>query len=154
MVIKPFTINSYRVLFITEIGIKIFDMEFNKNGDFRLHYCLDALNRKLVIKILKNDIGLMLDSIPKTNIRTLQNRENGRTIIRAKDNTGVKYYFLGYKTNRVDKIIQTRGLFKKMEMQFYSNNGYELDSVKISHNNINLSINLSILNENNREVPK
>src|SRR4030042_6019263 len=62
MVIKPFTENSHRVLFITEVGIKIFDMELFRNGDFILHYCMDALNRKSVIRTLKNDIGLLINS--------------------------------------------------------------------------------------------
>ena len=65
MLIKPVNGKGYRVLFMTEVGIKIFDMEFFSNGDFKLHYCLDALNRKSVLETLKNDIGLILNPFPE-----------------------------------------------------------------------------------------
>jgi len=153
MIIKPFTRNNYRVLFISEVGIKIFDIEFLSNGDFRLHYCLDALNRRSVIKTLKNDIGLMLNNVPEDDkVKMMQDRQTGRTIIKSKDKTGKKYCFFADKANRVNEIIQTRGIIKKVNMHFYSASGIAVDSIKISHYNIKLAINLSKLNENKSEV--
>ena len=155
MIIKPFPENSYRVLYITEVGIKIFDMEFFSNGNFKLHYCLEALNKKSIIKTLKNDIGLILNSFPEKNkINMMKDRQTDRTVIKTRDETGVKYYFLMDKTNQADEIIQTRGLLKKVNMHLYSGNGIRVDSIKISHYNMNLNINLLKLNENKSEVPE
>jgi hypothetical protein len=155
MIIKPFPENSYRVLFITEMGIKIFDMEFFRNGDFKLYYCLDALNKKSIIKTLKNDIGLILSSIlEKDKIKIMKDRQTGRTIIRSRDKTGVKYCFLEDKTNRIDEIMQTKRLLKKVNLHFYSANGIEVDSINISHYSIKLNIHLSKLNENKSAVPE
>ena len=155
MAIKPFTTDSYRAIYITEIGIKIFDMEFFRNGDFKLHYCMDAINRMSVIKTLKNDIGLMLVNISEKNkIKFLQDSENGKTLIKSKDPSGIKYHILNDKKNRVQEIILTKRLQKKMNILFYSSNGIELDSVKITHFNIKLNIQLSNYNETKSDVPK
>ena len=64
MVIKPVSDTSHRSVLVTEPGIKILDMEFFRNGDFKLHYCLEALNRRSVIRTLQNDFGLMIHNIP------------------------------------------------------------------------------------------
>ena len=153
MFIKPLNRNSYRTLFITEVGIKIFDMEFFSNCDFKLHYCMDELNRKSIINTLKNDIGLMLNNIAENeNRKMMQEKVNGRTIIKSKDYNGVRYCFINKETNKIDELIQTGPLLKKVNMRFYSNDGAELDSINISHYNIKLNIHLSKLYETRSEI--
>jgi hypothetical protein len=152
MLIKPVNGTGYRVLFITEVGIKIFDMEFLRNGDFKLHYCVDALNRKSVLETLKNDIGLMLNPVPEnTRIKMMKERRTGNTVIKSKDKHGVKYYFVE-ENNRVNKIKQKDGWIKKANMTIYSADSNEIDSIRISHSPVKLNIYLSKLHENKSEV--
>ena len=153
MLIKPLNGNSHRTLFITEVGIKIFDMEFFRNGDFKLHYCMDELNRKSIINTLKNDIGLMLNNIPENGkVKTMQEKNSGRTIIKSMDYNGVRYCFINKKTNKVDELIQTGTFLKKVNMRFYSTDGAEIDSINISHYNLKLNIHLSKIYENRTEI--
>jgi hypothetical protein len=153
MLIKPLNGNSHRTLFITEVGIKIFDMEFFRNGDFKVHYCMDELNRKSIINTLKNDIGLMLNNIPENGkVKTMQEKNAGRTIIKSKDYNGVRYCFINKKTNKFDELIQTGTFLKKVNMRFYSNDGVEIDSINISHYNLKLNIHLSKIYENGSEI--
>ncbi len=154
MVIKYLKNDGYRVIYLTEVGIKIFDMEFFTNGDFKLHYCLEQLNRKPVIKILKNDIGLMLYKIPGNDkIVFLTDKQNGGMLIKSTDHAGIKYYLLNNKKNRVDEIYLRRNLQEKMRIRFFSNDGSELDSVRLVQHNINLVMQLTKLKSANPDVP-
>jgi hypothetical protein len=152
MLIKSAGGNGYRVLFMTEIGIKIFDMEFSGNGDFKLHYCVDALKRKSVIETLKNDIGLLVSPFPENSrMKMMKDRNTGDILIKTKDSTGIKYYFLKESCS-VNKIIQKRGWNKKADIAIFSADSREIDSIRILHSPIKLNIYLSKLNENSSEV--
>ncbi len=48
MVIKTLTNGGYRVVFITEVGLKIFDMEFVPGETVKVYYLMDALNKKIL----------------------------------------------------------------------------------------------------------
>lgn len=155
MVIKFLSKGNWRVVYITEVGIKIFDMEFFTNGDFKLHYCLEAINRKIIIKTLKNDIGMMLANIPTNNkIKLSQNSKQDKTLIKSKDHQGTKYYLLNNRSFRTEEILTGNSLQKKVEIKYFSNDQNELDSVRIKHYNIKLDIRLSRINETKSDVPE
>jgi hypothetical protein len=154
MVIKYLSKESCRVVYITEVGIKVFDMEFFTNGDFKLHYCLDAINRKIIIKTLKKDIGLMLSNIPSNNKITLsEDRKKNETLLKSMGHDGTKYYLLNNKSLRVEEILTKKSLQKKVEIRYFYSQS-ELDSVRIKHYNIRLRINLSRINETKSDVPE
>ncbi len=146
--IKPLG-DSHRVLFITETGIKIFDMEFFRTGDFRVHYCLEAMNRKSVIKALGNDMTLMLYNIPENGkTKIMQEKGTGKMIIKSKDNNGTRYCTINDKTGKVDELIRTGTFTNKLNIRFFSTSGIEPDSILISHYNLKLKIHLTKLNDN------
>jgi hypothetical protein len=154
MVIKYLSKESCRVVYITEVGIKIFDMEFFINGDFKLHYCLDAINRKIIIKTLKNDLGLMLANIPTDNkIKFSEDLKQNKTLLKSTDHLGTKYYLLNNKSLRTEEILTRNSLQKKVEIKYFYNQS-DLDSVRIKHYNIRLRIHLSRINENKSDVPE
>ena len=150
MVIKPVSEESHRVVFITETGIKIFDMEFFSQGDAVLHYCLEVMNRRSVIRTLKNDIGLMIRNVPEPDkkVTVFADRESKKKIIRQKTGLGACYFFIREDSHNVDAIIQTTGTGKKVNLCFYSAAENLIDSVKVSHYKIKLELHLSALHEN------
>lgn len=153
MFIKPLPGNNHRVLFINKLGIKIFDLELSGNDEFKMHYCLEKLNKKSVIKILRNDIGLMLKNISVNGkTKLLTERRTGRMIIKSKDETGITYFFMNNKTKKVDQLIQSGSLMKKLKMCFYTSDGIEADSIDISHFIIKLNIHLIKLNETKSDI--
>lgn len=155
LVIKYLSKESCRVVCITEVGIKVFDMEFFTNGDFKLHYCLDAINRKIIINTLKYDIGLMLANIPSDNKITLsEDSKQNETLLKSTGHSGTKFYLLNNKSLRVEEILTRKSLQKKVEIKYFSNNQSELDSVRIKHYDIRLRINLSRINEIKSDVPE
>jgi hypothetical protein len=150
MVIKSISEESHRAVFITELGIKVFDMEFFSKGDFILHYCLEAMNRRSIIRTLQNDIGLMIRNVPDQNIKykVFSDRLSHVKIIMQRSGPGTRYYFMETGSHNINKIIQHTGLRKKVNLQFYSTSDNRIDSIKISHYNIKLDIQLTPLHEN------
>jgi len=124
-------------------------MEFFRTGDFRVHYCLDAMNRKTVIKALGNDMTLMLYNIPENGkTKIMQEKGTGKMIIKSKDSNGTRYCTINDKTGRVDELIRTGTFTNKLNIRFFSTSGIEPDSILISHYNLKLKIHLTKLNDN------
>jgi hypothetical protein len=155
MVLKYLSKENCRVVYITEVGIKVFDMEFFTNGDFKLHYCLDAINRKIIIKTLRNDISLLLANIASNNkIKISVDDKLNKSLVKSTDHSLIKYYVIDNKSLTTDEILTRKCLQKKVEIKYFSNNRAILDSVQIKHYNIRLKINLSRVNENKSDVPE
>lgn len=155
MVMKYLSKESCRVVYITEVGIKVFDMEFFVNGDFKLHYCIDAINRGIIIKTLKNDVGLMLAGIPSNNkIKLSDDLLQNKTLIKSTGHYGTMYYLINNLSLRAEEILTRKCLQKKVDIKYFSNSQSELDSVGIVHYNIKLKIHLSRINETKSDVPE
>lgn len=55
LLIKPTGDGHYRMVFNTHFGMGIFDVEVSRDA-FKVHSCLEALNRKNILRLLKNDL--------------------------------------------------------------------------------------------------
>jgi len=52
-----------KVVFINELGMRIFEFEYNmQNGKFNINYILDAINKKIIIKTLREDFRMLLQT--------------------------------------------------------------------------------------------
>jgi hypothetical protein len=60
LVIKTMPDSSIRIVFTSEMGLSFFDFEFSSNGDFKAHYIIERMNRKAVIRTLRQDFELVL----------------------------------------------------------------------------------------------
>ncbi len=146
--IKPLE-TSHRILFITEMGIKIFDMEIFRNENLKVHYCLDAMNRKSVTNTLGKDLSLMIFNLSENDkLKMMKEKGTGKTVIRARDHNGTRYCYINDKTGKVEELISTGALTNKLNIKFYSESGLEPDSINLSHYNLKLNIHLVKLNEN------
>lgn len=145
--------DSYRILFITEMGIKIFDMEFFRGNDFKVHYCIEDLNRKAIINTLGNDLSLMLFNISEEGkIKIMQDKKEGRLIIKSKDRFGTRYCILNNQTHKVEELIKTGTFSNKVSIKFSGK--AEPESILISHYNLKLKIQLTRLHELATEIPE
>ena len=61
LLIKKMPDGSTRVVFTNEMGLTIFDFEFFEN-EFRSLHCIKKLNRTVVLRALRKDIGLLLQA--------------------------------------------------------------------------------------------
>lgn len=152
MIIRPYGNNHYRIVFITEMGLKVFDMEFTETGNIIMHYCMESLNRSTVMKTLQNDIGLMINWRGNSGKLTeLKDKKSGAIVIKQKQKNKSVFYFLN-ESGKTERILQTGMITKKVNVLFYKNNQNTLDSIKISHYNLKLNIYLSAINETKSSV--
>ena len=147
IVIKPLPDGDYRVVFINELGIKIFDMEFFSTGEFLLHHCIACPNRKFIINTLSKDISLALNNGQMKVIKVFRGPGNDKSGFKARDGNGVKYILVNDADNRAEKIIRRGGLAKNAVVTFFNSGGTEPDSVNISHRHIKLDIHFSRIDE-------
>lgn len=144
IVIKPFSKESHRVVFMTEMGIKIFDIEVYSNGSHKLHYSVEGLDRKTVVSMLGNDLGLMIYPFSSTgNLRTMERRD-GTTVLRIKDKRGRRYAFMDNGSGRLRELVSSGAFFRKVSIK-YSGIGIKPEKIEISHNFLKLEINLTLL---------
>jgi hypothetical protein len=148
MIIKPLTDDSYRALMITEVGIKILDLEIFSTGDYKIHYCIDQMNRKSVIKMMADCLYLMIYPVPeKGRIKVMKEKEGDRLIIRSKHKGGLAFSFIDPETEKVNEIKESGYLFEKLNFKFDDSGSSELESVDIWHDIVKLKIHFSRLHD-------
>jgi len=60
LLLKTMPDSSIRVVFSTEMGFKFFDFEFAPGGRFKVNYIIKKMNKRPVIKTLRQDFSLVL----------------------------------------------------------------------------------------------
>jgi hypothetical protein len=147
MVVKPVTGGSYRVIFLTEMGIKIFDMEFLDNRTVRIHYIMEALNRKALVNTLTNDISLVLmNGLSGLEYELLTQRHSTDTLFRYRDRMKKTYYFTADSADLPYYVKQTSCIANKVSAYLCGTEA-GIDSIKIAHYNLRLKIALYRIRE-------
>ncbi len=150
MVVKPYPNGSYRVVFITEVGLKIFDLEFLPDSQVKAHFIMDAMNRKSLVNTLSNDISLVLmNGLQGIQPEVLGLTDSQDLVFRYKKGNRKNYYFIGADCNKPYLARQVAGITNKVSAHLYGNPVTGIDSVKIKHDNFRLAIILYRIIENN-----
>jgi hypothetical protein len=153
MVIKPMTGGIYRVVFMTEVGLKIFDMEYFPDKPVRVHYIMDAMNRKALVNVLSNDISLMLmNRFAGVKPDLLNKKTSGDLVFRFRDKGRKYYYHVAENDGKPYKVLQTGRIVNKVNVNFYGSAASGIDSVIISHYNLRLSLGLYRINKEANNV--
>ncbi|MBC8320299.1 MAG: hypothetical protein H8E34_06235 [Bacteroidetes bacterium] len=100
------TDSSYRVVSMSELGMKYFDFEFllDKHKTTRVHYIMEPLNRTPLINLLKRDFGLLLflPEISESHIM-ISDDDNARMIVLRNNHV---YFFNAH--GNINKITKRR----------------------------------------------
>jgi hypothetical protein len=149
MVVKPVTGGSYRVVFLTEVGIKIFDIEFLTSREAKIHYIMEAINRKILINSLTNDIRLVLmNGLSDLDYELLTQRHSADTLFRYRDKRKRNYYYTAGSNDRPYLVKQTSCFADKVSADLCGTDA-GIDSIKIAHYNLRLKIALYRIREEN-----
>ncbi len=141
--IKLMPDNSYRINFITELGLKIFDFEI-KGENFKVIYCIEKMNKKKLIQILKEDFTLLLLE-NKLNNKTMlyKNKNNSENVFRFHVNNNYKYYYVDNESARLNKIENCSFFSRKVSIDFSDFKNNFPNKIDILHYNIKLNIRLN-----------
>ena len=117
--------NSFRIVFLSEAGLKYFDFEFFPDDSVQVHYAIDFLNKKALIKTLSNDLKLILKQTVLLNktIMFVNSENKDKRILRLKQKGKKDYYFTG-NSSGAEKIDRKGCVLKrtKIHLTDYKNN--------------------------------
>jgi hypothetical protein len=154
MVIKSLGNDGYRVVFITEVGLKIFDMEFAPGEPVKVHYFMDALNKKVFIRTLSADLMLLLIQPQEGVKHVLYEGPSGQKMVSYKNKRKRDYYVVSAVTGKPVQAYQVSGSSRKARIDYYSSGGMQIDSVNIVHYHVSLRIGMHLINENIQDAVK
>ena len=141
LLIKKMPDSSTRMLFSNETGFKFFDFEFSKNGDFKVHYILEKMNRKAVVKTLRRDFELVL--MEHLDTREAFMARKGQLVYYGFPHAkGINYYIAdstGNELIRMERGSKTKAVVTAIAKNYINRSP---DTVGITHHNINFTIGL------------
>jgi hypothetical protein len=144
LIIRKSDSNTYRVAMVTEMGMKIFEMEFfpNKTEPFILHSCIKYLDKNIIINTLRRDFESIFLNFANWKHAKIINTKNGITY---RYNYEGKRDYLCNNYGDVSKIIR-RKWFVKQEIISIENikNPYP-KTISIEHQHTRLSIQLHFI---------
>ncbi len=139
--IKPRGDSAHRVVFITEMGIKVFDYEirnpFQNKDYYKVNYMMEPLSKKIIQKTLAKDFSLLLQDANHSSKKIFADRKN-QQIAKITHNGLRFFYIFGKDSKMYNRILIKSALFKKAEVDFWANENFLPDSMKINHYGIKL----------------
>ncbi len=144
LLLKHMPDSSLRIVFSSEMGIKFFDFEFSRSGEFRVHSVIRQMNRKAIINTLRKDFKLVLMqdlALAPHNILTDQ-RLSYYVFSKGAE---LNYYITDTSCNTLVRIEKTskRKVKVRAVMERYING--VPDTIGITHRNFNFNIGLKRL---------
>lgn len=145
LVTKQMAPEDYRVIFTTELGMKLFDFEF-KDTAFTLHYCVPQFNKPKLLKTIQHDIEILLMNDVKGKIfEHFCDSKNTLAVSKLKTEGMYNYYFVENSSKHLVKIEHSK---KRIKKTIFTLNKYENEfptNILIKHCDIKLKIELNLL---------
>jgi hypothetical protein len=133
---------STRVVFQNEMGISLFDFEWDKNDSFKVNQVIPQLDKPAVLKILEKDLSLLM----------MKRLEESTEVAAEKDNVDYSRFTLNkgyaYYISEKGELKQIENTGKKKSVTSITINGKRLatampDSVFFKHHKAHFSIQLN-----------
>lgn len=145
LVIKAKGADNYRIVLMTEMGMKIFDFEFTPT-DFIVHHCIDALNRKIVLRIIENDMRLVLmNNIVGKKVTLLKNEAADSEVYKIKVGKRTHYYEKDLSRGRLQQIVQRSIRGNRVLVNFDYSESDVPKTILVSHYKMDLNMRLDLL---------
>jgi len=129
LIIKKIKENHHRVVFTTEFGNKLFDLEFI-NDDFTVNYVFDKLNKKFILNMLEHDFQTLLSRYNKVNNQFTGELED---VFQSNNDKFQNYYVYSKQTNELTKIVSASKNKEKLIISFLVTEMGISTSISISH---------------------
>lgn len=130
--------STTRVVFTNEMGVKFFDFGFTDWGGFEKYYILPKLDKRAVVKALRNDLSLVLLNRKMNGVKSL--RDSSLNYLAVPYMSHYDYYITNAdcsKLIRIEKASRRKPVVVA-EMLDYQNNVPNI--INIRHKNFKFSI--------------
>ncbi len=145
LVTKQMSPQDYRVIFTTELGMKLFDFEF-KDTAFTLHYCVPQFNKPKLLKVIQHDIEtLLMSNVANKKEVEYADKKGLYNVQKVELDKGQNYYFTEKSSQHLVKIEHAK---KRIKKTTFTLSNYQTDfpgNILIKHHDIKLKIELNLL---------
>jgi hypothetical protein len=145
MIVKPYHSGDLRIVFMTETGVKIFDMSIPLSASKKseVYYCIDPLNKGAILRSIKNDLSvLFMRNISKSRITEYTRNAD---VILAYKNKGVKRSYYAVKSNHITTATQHGLLSKCSTGAYFYKNSSAPDSLALRHTHLKMAFELHFI---------
>jgi hypothetical protein len=148
MIKKMKETNSFRMVFMSETGLKYFDFEFINNDSFQQHYVMEALNRKGLIRTLTTDLGLLISSKGKGKVLKCYHSENpSEGLIIKEKHRGRNHYYFKDRNGGPNKIYRKACFSPATTVEIKYDSKRIPSNIIFTHGIINFKLELKLLTE-------
>lgn len=145
LITKQMQPGDYRIIFTTELGMKLFDFEFTDTA-FTLHYCIPQFNRPALLKTIQQDMKtILMSGVTSQPMEYFTDKQNNYLICKTKQGRFANYYFKEKSSQHILKIEHAKKQIKKTTFALENYTGDIPGSIRIQHHDIKLTIELTLL---------
>jgi len=144
LIIKKMDDSIYRIALTTQFGLKIFDFELD-NGVLNVKYCVEYLNKKIILNTFQNDFNLLLMQFESEAIYEIDNLIENQKIWQFTAGKLNYYYIQNTDSEKIEIINLKKGNSEKISvgLQNYIDNIPK--DIALEHRNIKLKMNLKLI---------
>lgn len=138
-VAKKMNDTLHRAVLTTDFGNTLLDFEVSENS-FKVNYCVDELNKKIVLNTLKDDFRLIF----RQNHVVEEVFENqSHTIYKIRDGKRFNYLSENKSQQKLIQLIHASKTKEKVVIRFEGKNTTFAEKINVEHKNIKLKIELN-----------
>ncbi len=144
LIIKKMDENIYRIALTTQFGLKIFDFGLD-HGILNVKYCVEYLNKKLIINTFQNDFNLLLMQNKSESLYVINNSIKNQKIWQFASGKLSYNYIQNTDSEKIEIINLKKQNSEKISvgLQNYTDNIPK--NITIEHRNIKLKMNLKLI---------
>ena len=143
LIIKKMEDGSTRIVFSNEMGLTFFDFEFFEN-EFRVLHCMKKLNRTVVLRALRKDLGMLIQSGYEYQ-KVKSYRSDSAFYYAYLDGNETTYFITDTNCTKLQRIEHASKRKKKVFMNFTGAGTGLPDSIYIAHQGFEFNIALKKL---------
>ena len=141
LIIKKIEENHHRIVFTTEFGNKLFDLELI-DDEFKVNYVFDKLNKKFVLNMLEQDFQTLISQNNKVDYQFSSEVED---IFQSNTEKHQNYYVFSKQTSELTKIISASKNKEELIITFLVTEKGISSSIKLSHKKFKASLDLNYI---------
>jgi hypothetical protein len=149
---KQIDSTTSHLVFVTELGIKMFDIELKKDS-VKMVYCFAPMNKPKITALLENDMGLiLLYQLVNKPGKIYVNKKEEKTLYVICGEGKKYFYYTQRNSNKIDKSFVRGELFTKQKTVYKYGSDNLPESVSLKHKGLlrlKIKLNRIITNKTN-----
>ncbi len=144
LIIKKMDESIYRIALTTQFGLKIFDFELN-HGILNVKYCVEYLNKQLIINTFQNDFNLLLMQNKSEAQYLIDNSIQNQKIWQFTSGKLNYNYIQNTDSEKIEIINLKKRNSEKISVGLQNYTDDIPRNITLEHHNIKLKMNLKLI---------